>query len=433
MKTSILNTIFWNSSSENPPIVFKNEHWVAYFLLVIFIIPWQYFDIEHVVRIKEFAVIMSSLLVFLKCLMSSKIFIDNSGRSYFLFIMLTSLYLGIDFVYLHMDFDLKQVVHIYLFVLFNFSIYLLVLNLNLSNLNLSLLMFIFKFVYLLIFLYFFLYAYEIHSLIKNIPANFFTMESLLWQRNENIIYMGGTNSKSWFFLILTSFLVGFYRSKAKYFVCLFLIAMTILISSLLLSRSAMLFSFILAIIYWISLPKNKFFILLLTLFSIILFTLFSPQIFSEVTKSLSKKEGQSTRVNLVFESLEFASENLFFGKGFHYSGINRGFFNEKKYPALRKNNTQNSYLSILIEIGIIGVFLYFLIWFLCISRIRKTIRIIPDTILRHYLNGVKIMIIFILFMGFFHHFIDKNFTFMPILIIFTAIGINLTYHIREEL
>lgn len=408
------------------PRFLKNEHLFIYLLLSVFFIPWEYFGLEafYSIKIKELTVIFFSFHLLLKCLITSKIVIDSAGISYLLFALLSFFYVGIDLLYHQKEFNFYTVLHIYLFVLLNFFIYLIVLNINITKLNLNVFMFIFQTVYLLIFLYFLNYAYEIHRISENSAGNFFTIEGDFWQSGQNIIYMGGTNGKSWFFLLLTSFLVGYYQSKDRYFFSLILILMAFLICSLLLTRSAVLFSFFL-FLYWIlSFGKIKIFTLFFILLTITLTSLYAGSMTSNVYKSMTEKGSQNVRINLVFESLEFASETIFLGRGFHYSGIDRDFFDHKKYPALRKNNTQNTYLAILIELGIIGVFLYLLIWLLIISSIIRARHVNPNNQWNHYLNGIKIMIFFLFFMGFFHHFIEKNFTFIPIIIVLIAIGMN---------
>ena len=437
MKTNNSRNNFWNFILNILSTFIRKEHLVIYILLTVFIMPWQYFGLGDFLslKIKEITVILLFFYLFLKCLTTYTIFIDGPGKTYLLFILLSFFYLCLDFLYLDMTFDWRIVSHIFLFTLFNFFIYLIILNLNLNQFDLHNFLIAFKLVYIFFFVYFFLYAYEIHQLKLIRNASFYTVEGELWQSGENIIYMGGSNSKSWFFLVLTSFFVGFYRgtSTSRYLFGYIAILMAITISLLMLSRSAALCSFILFIFYSAFLFKKKIFLVFLVFLTIISMSLISKYSNLNLLKTISSKSSSNARVDLVVESVKFSSNSFFMGRGFHYSAINRDFFRNAEYPALGKNNTQNTYLAILIDIGIIGVFIYLLIWYLWFLKIRRAIWLNPSPEVRYYLSGLKLMIIYIIISGFFHHFNERNFTFMPVYIVIIAIGMKLTHNKSESI
>ena len=66
------------------------------------------------------------------------------------------------------------------------------------------------------------------------------------------------------------------------------------------------------------------------------------------------KKGLSKRDQLVLESIDLITNDHFLGRGFHFTHMNKEKLKREDYVALGINNTQNTILSIFIELGIFG-------------------------------------------------------------------------------
>jgi len=119
---------------------------------------------------------------------------------------------------------------------------------------------------------------------------------------------------------------------------------------------------------------------------------------------------------------------MFIGRGFHYTATNKEQLLKEGYEALGKNNSQNTLLSISIELGFIGLLLFLSFWVLLYLNISKLIKNSLSNIQQSFLTGVKLMIIFMFFASLFNHFIEKNFTAMPIYMIFITLAIKIKYN-----
>jgi len=280
------------------------------------------------------------------------------------------------------------------------------------------------------------YALEIHNLAQSHIGGFYSVENELWQENKIIYYLGGTNNRSWFFLVITAFLVG-YIDRKNYIFSFLLIFMTITVSYLLLSRGALIFGIFLMLFKLYTILRFR-----LTFGIIVVILLLLPaSIFynnygnndSFVGYSMSKKIGFSNRDNLVFEGSKIVLDDLFIGRGFHYANMNKEDLKKEGYTALAINNPQNTLLSIAIELGFFGALFYSLFWFLLYKKVCWGIKNIKCQSKKNYLKGAKLMIVFIFFSSLFVHFIEKSFTTTPIYLIILSLALKLAFDRKKEI
>lgn len=403
--------------------------------------PWTILGVENYeTRIKEIILISILFFLILCHLNGKKLIIDDSGKIYFCFILVCSFYTIIQFYNLEKLQDAFFVTHIFIFTLFNFIIYFIIFNLNLEDFNFKIFINLFLIIYIGIFIYFVIYSINIHYLgqLHNEQSNmsiggFYTVENLLKGQGKIKIYIGGPNGRSWFFLIISSFFVGYFKNEKKFIIALIPILMSLLFSYLSLSRGGVLFSYILLIVYLSSiftltnLNRLKYFVILIFLtISIFSYSLSkSSDLNLVVDKVMNKKKGLSNRDKLVFESIDLIVNDYFLGRGFHATHMNKKELRSEGYHALGNNNTQNTILSIFIELGILGVVLFLSFWILIYIKISKSINRLKLSIHQSYLSGVKFMILFLFFASMFNHFLEKNFVVMPIYIMLIAMAVNI--------
>lgn len=414
--------------------ILKTEHLVPYILLIIFFIPWSLFGFEQFeTKIKEVVVLCVALLFFIKHLMGKKLHIDFLGKVYFYFILVCIFYTFVELTYPKTQEEIYFVIHVLLFTILNFIIYFLVFNSNLNNFDYKKFINLIVLIYLCLFVYFVSYAIEIHNLGQYHIGGFYSVENQLWQEGKIINYLGGTNSRSWFFLILSSFLVGYYRSRKLFIPALLTILMSIFVSYLMLSRGATLFGVILLVIYLLSLfnfknlkPFTLFVFLSLSSLLVLTITNTSTEN-SIITKAFENKKGYNNRDKLVLDSIKLITNDFFVGRGFHYTHMNKKELKEEGYKALGHNNTQNTLLSIFVELGILGISLYMTFWILLYIKITRIIKYSSFHLEKSYFCGIKLMIIFLFFSSMFSHFIEKSFTTTPILMTLIALAVKLNY------
>lgn len=402
--------------------------------------PWAILGIENYqIRIKEIILISILFFLILDHLNGRKLIIDESGKIYFCFILVCAFYTLIQFNNLEKLQDIFFVTHVFIFILFNFLIYFIIFNLNLENFNFKNFINLFLIIYICIFIYFVIHSINIHTLgqLHNERLNisiggFYTIENELIGEGKIKIYIGGPNGRSWFFLIISSFFVGYYKNEKQFIRALIPILMSLLFSYLSLSRGAVLFSFVLLILYLISFLKftnlnRLFYFIILFSLTILIFTysISKSNLLNLVVEKTMSKKGFSKRDELVYESLDLITNNYFLGRGFHATHMDKKKLRSEGYYSLGNNNTQNTILSIFIELGILGVVLFLSFWILIYIKISKSINRLKLSIHQSYLSGVKLMILFLFFASMFNHFLEKNFDVMPIYITLIAMAVNI--------
>ena len=387
------------------------------------------------IRIKELTIFSLTFLFLINHLSGRKIYIDNIGKIYFCFIVVCLIYTLIHLNNLQSIQDIYSVIHILIFTILNFVIYFLVLNINLKHFNLNRFINFFLFIYVIIFAYFVYYSIQLHILGQNHVGGFYTVEHNMKLAGKLKIYIAGPNGKSWFFLILTSFLVGYFQNNKHNTKALMLVLMSLFVSYLMMSRAGLFFNLILLVLYLLTFLKSLNLKKISYLFIVSLFLCTSLFLFydknvnnSVVIEALQKKEGFSNRDKLIFDSLKVIENDFFVGRGFHYVGTHKDQFAKEGYQALALHNTQNTLLSITIELGAIGLLIYLTFWILLYSNIVKFIKYSSFSYEQSYLKGVKLMVIFIFFSFFFNHFFEKNFIVTPIYMIFISLAVKLKYY-----
>jgi hypothetical protein len=410
--------------------------------------PWAILGIENYqIRTKEIILISILFFLILDHLNGRKLIIDDSGKIYFCFILVCSFYTLIQFNNLEKLQDIFFVTHVFIFTLLNFLIYFIIFNLNLENFNFKNFINLFLIIYICIFIYFVIHSINIHTLgqLHNERINvsiggFYTIENELIGEGKIKVYIGGPNGRSWFFLIISSFFVGYFKNEKQFIKALIPILMSLLFSYLSLSRGAVLFSFVLLILYLISFVKltnlnRLFYFIILFSLTILIFTYSlskSNHLNLVVEKTMSKK-GFSKRDELVYESLDLITNDYFLGKGFHFTQMNKDELRIEGYRALGNHNTQNTILSIFIELGIFGVILFLSFWILIYNKISTSINRLKFSIHQSYLSGAKLMILFLFFASLFNHFLEKNFVVTPIYVMLVSMAVNIKYLIDRKL
>lgn len=409
----------------------KKELLIPYFILICFIIPWSIIGLgQHEIRIKELFIILLLILLSINFLKGRKIYIDRPGKFYFYFIVVCIFYALINLIRLSSQNEINLLLHILIFTILNFTIYFIIINLRLDNFNLKKFVNVFFVIYLSIFAYFLYYANNLHILGLERIGGFFTVESEMVREGKLKIYIGGANGKSWFFLILSSFFVGYFINKNSYLKVILVIIMSFTISLYLLSRGALIFSsfllifFILSSLRKVNIKKLLFFISLffITLISVDIFSTKTYKVESIVLNAFQVKEGFSNRDKLVFDSINIIKNDNFIGRGFHYTALNKNQLLEEGYEAIGKNNPQNTILSIFIELGLIGVLLFISFWTTLYLKFSKMIKYASSKVDQSFINGVKIMVTFIIFSFLFNHHYEKNFTATPIYMTLIALA-----------
>jgi len=410
--------------------------------------PWAILGIENYqIRTKEIILISILFFLILDHLNGRKLIIDDSGKIYFCFILVCSFYTLIQFNNLEKLQDIFFVTHVFIFTLLNFLIYFIIFNLNLENFNFKNFINLFLIIYICIFIYFVIHSINIHTLgqLHNERINvsiggFYTIENELIGEGKIKVYIGGPNGRSWFFLIISSFFVGYFKNEKQFIKALIPILMSLLFSYLSLSRGAVLFSFVLLILYLISFVKltnlnRLFYFIILFSLTILIFNYSlskSNHLNLVVEKTMSKK-GFSKRDELVYESLDLITNDYFLGKGFHFTQMNKDELRIEGYRALGNHNTQNTILSIFIELGIFGVILFLSFWILIYNKISTSINRLKFSIHQSYLSGAKLMILFLFFASLFNHFLEKNFVVTPIYVMLVSMAVNIKYLIDRKL
>ena len=145
---------------------------------------------------------------------------------------------------------------------------------------------------------------------------------------------------------------------------------------------------------------------------------------SIVLNAFQVKEGFSNRDKLLFDSLNIIKNDGFIGRGFHYTALNKNQLLEEGYENIGKNNPQNTILSIFIELGLIGALLFISFWSILYLKLSKMIKYASNKVDQSFINGVKVMVVFIIFSFLFNHHYEKNFTATPIYMTLIALAVK---------
>lgn len=411
----------------------KIDHIFPFIILFTFFIPWTHLGFTNEIRIKEVIVITLVLIFMFGHLAGKIIYLDYLGKIYLSFILLCIVYTIFQLSNLETIEEIYFLIHVLILTILNFSIYFVISNINLKNFNFKRFINTIVIIYISVFFYFIIYTTEINILAKESLRGFHTIENELLQDNKIKTYMAGTNGSAWFFLLISSFLSGYFINKKNYFFAFMPIIMSLAISYLMLSRGAILFGLILLIFYLLSFIKlnklkkiHKSIIILLVLTSSIWYFISILQSKnSSITNVFEYKKGLSNRDILVYESLDLTINSYFVGRGFNFIQMNKEELRDEGYNQLSSNNAQNSLLTIFVELGIVGIILFLSFFIMLYLEFTKFIKRSKFSIYKDFLNGVRFLIIFLFFGFFFSHSLEKDFNVFPIYMILIALAVNM--------
>ena len=410
---------------------------ISLLLLSVFCVPWAalgYYEYE--IYIKELSVIFIFLLLFCKNVLNQKnLSINQSGRIYFLFLLVCILYYFVEAARLASFDNLSFLTHVLITTILNFVIYFIFVNIKSNKSDLKFFIKVFFIFYLSICVYFIIYASVIHSLSQDLAGGFFTYEGQRELEGNYISYFGGMNGRSWFSLILTSFFVGYFISKKNNFYAFLCICLSLVASYLMMSRGAMIFGailFVSFIIRYTNAKKLFFSIPFLALIAVIFYinNINSSDVLT--LELIQQKSGLSKRDFLVYEAIDLSFNDYFLGRGFHSTSLDRGDFLILGYHQLPYIGTQNVFLSILIELGILGVVLFSLFWLTLFLAVGKFTKFLTNSYEKHYLLGIRYMIVWIMFSYIFNHYSQKSFVAYPIYMILLGIAVSLMLYKKKK-
>lgn len=179
------------------------------------------------------------------------------------------------------------------------------------------------------------------------------------------------------FVLFNSLFFFYYLNRMKKF-GLFLSSLTLILSFSRGGIIAILFAFVIGIF----ISKGKVLlrnILLITVLGVIIFitlnSLFNIDlinVLSERFTAMSFDQG-SGRLNIWSNGLFLFSENPIFGIGiYNFQQYNMMFFNDYHY-------LHNTYLEVLVESGVIGFTLYFLVFIILLYKLYKLQKVMPES------------------------------------------------------
>ena len=411
-----------------------NFRYISALFLAITFIPWSALGLyQYEIYIKELTIIFVFLFILMLKLANNRLFpVDRSSKYYFYFLFLCVVYyfiqankaLGID--------NILFLSHVLITTILNFIIFYILLNLKIDTRDIHYFVKLSFVLYVLVCVFFIIYSLSLHLLSIGMPGDggIFTFEAQMDQQGTYISYFGGMNGRSWFALILSSFYVGYFLHKRKIMLSYFCSAISLIASYMMVSRGAMIFGACLlatVIIKTLNLKGIIFFSTLILLISL-LFIIYGSTDDLISFNLLVAKAGFSSRDILFFEALDLSFNDYFIGRGFHSTTIDRPEFLIMGYLVLPFIGTQNVFTSILVELGLLGVFLYSMFWFSLLFDIKKLNKLTIDKDKLSFLYGTRYMIIWILFSFIFNHYTQKNAISMPIYMIFLGISASLMYY-----
>ena len=417
-------------SSENK---FLNK---SLLVLVIFFLPWSYLGSERLdVYSKELIIAIFFIILVCKNLIYKNTFLfDANAKYYFFFILICIFHFLIYLITSTEVSNFSLITHVLIQTILGFVLYLVFSNSKIKTYELTYFFTLLLICYLAVAIYFLTYAFTIHQISNQTGIPYFSLELKMQQAGLQTSYFGAMNGRSWFLLIFTSFFVGYFISQRRNFFAMIAILISLSASYYMLSRGGMLAGSLLLSYFLLKTAtiRASFAILTLVTFVFIIIYLFDIVNF-ELPKLnlLTEKSGFSNRDRLVFESLQISINNFFLGNGFHSTVFDRDIFQAQGFEAISKNGPQNTWLSILVELGILGLFAYAFFWLNLYLSVRKTIKSMPDIIERHFLAGTKLMLPFVFLSFFFVHFFEKSFFGGPPIIMFLC-GISGAIILRQK-
>ena len=411
-----------------------NFRYISSIFLAITFMPWSAIGLnQYELYIKELTVIFIFLFIVTLKLANNRLFpVDKSSKYYISFLFLCLVYY---FIQANKAAGIQNITflsHVLISTILNFVIFYIFLNIKINAKDIH---YFVKYSFVLYFtvcVVFIAYSLSLHLLSIGMPGDggIFTTEAQMEQQGAYIPYLGGMNGRSWFALILSSFYVGYFMHKGKIiysYLCCFI---TLLASYLMVSRGAMIFGACLlatVIIKRINMRKMIFFSVFVLLASM-LFIVYGSSEDLISFNLLVAKSGLSNRDLLFYEALDLSYNDYLIGRGFHSTTIDRPEFSIMGYLALPYIGTQNVFTSILIELGLIGVFLYSMFWFSLLFEINMLNKSSLDESSLGFLFGARYMTIWILLSFVFNHYSQKSFIAMPIYMIFLGIAASLLYY-----
>ena len=414
--------------------------YISIFILAILLIPWPALSLrEYELYVKELSTIVIFSLIFCNAVVNNKkLSINQGGRIYCWFLLLCVFYYFLQASRLISLDDLPFLTHVLISTILNFTVYFIFTNLRIKKNDLERFLKVLFLLYFIITFYFIVSATVMHIFSAGMPGGggILTYQAQREQAGYYIGYLGGMNGRSWFVLIMSSFSVGYFISKEKYFYAFLCISLSFLASYLMLSRGAMIFSFFLFMVFFYHYQNTKKIIIGILLFTFVALILFiNVENLSDTLTSIqfTSKSGFSKRDYLVFESLDLSFSDYFLGRGFHSTTLDRPELRFLGYEYLKNTGTQNVLISILVELGLLGMILYSLFWIRSYIDINYIEKFYADDIYKHYLSGVKYMIILLIISFFFNHYSEKTFSVMPIYMMLMGVMANLVISKKRQI
>lgn len=429
-------------------IKLKNDFLIQRILLLsVFFFPWSFINFEYELHLKEIFVGLFFLYIVLLSIVNNKsLNFRYESIFYFLFVLLCIPYYFFEINNLNLIQSLENqnslkngviyakvphLTHVLISTVLNFLIFFTFSNIKIDSIRLNLFVLPFFVIYLLIGIYFIFYSYNIHLLSEGwygvTPYQSYLL-ALERANDPNFhTYFGGTNGRSLFYAVLTSFFVGFYLDKGRYYIALFCIILSIVACSLMMSRSAIIFlSFLLLVVLFNKASITQVLVrsIFLVFLSLILIY-FNYESLSFGIDGLLQKSLNTYRGMLVIEALDLTSKNYFLGTGFQASTLNKLEFSRLGFNFISMNGPQNTYISILMELGVIGLFLFCLFLLYSYKSFSKSIRTLEKCTERNFISGAKFMVLAIAFYMLFIHSAEQNFLYFPIFMLILGTSLSL--------
>ena len=411
---------------------------IPYILLTAFIIPWKIIT-PLGLYIKEGAILGCTALILFRAMHFKTLRLDFPGKIYLCFIGLCFSYYTLQILRNGSTENLSFLTHIFITTFLIALVYVCVYNIPFKN-EIQIKHFLwFSCATCLIAIFYLIYLnYSVHKAGGfGLVRGFLSTENEMLQEGslkKSLIYIGNSNGKSWFTLISFSYFIGYFiGSQKKPFLQIIIAALPLIVSTLHLSRGAILGSLLISIItLTVSVTRLKktpgkliVLILLLTLtFTGAFLKVKDTFLYDGVMWSIEQKMngGSAGRDILVFENARFIMDSYFLGKGFHYRVMTPDYeFIKKGYPHIAIHNPHNQVLSITSDLGLLALILFSL-FFIYTFRHGFILSQKGKTPLQKGVGWAGMLIIIALFTSFpFTHNIEKNIKTFAIYMIFFAL------------
>lgn len=250
-----------------------------------------------------------------------------------------------------------------------------------------------------------------------------------WEEGSLIPWLGGTNSRAKLLLLFFAFNLSmkYYCSNLFYKILrLVNILFTSLVLILQFSKSAYIFYCIIILVYgyysfeW-KLKSVGTFIFTLLLTIMFYNTIIENKIaMNRIDYAMTEKKSISNRKMLVIEGLDYAKQNYFLGNGFESVRLNDSYLT-LHYTKLGKDNTHNTFLGVLIDVGFMGLFMIIIFFKRIINNSRSLIKLGSNKLLNNVgIAGYTVTIVFILSAFVSHGLFSSPQQFAPLFIIIIA-------------